>query len=287
VSGEYAYLPCNGLDKPEGPLAREVALQMLAATGGELVCPVLLGRSQARYAKVLEELPLFAIDGCATRCASRLAADHGLVVARKVQLSEVLKATKSDVEDSPRPGPRGLAFVQATVSRLLAQPGGGAAAEATGEGADFAGTVEYLALTHDKFIFRVPKEGYYFDENDCWARVSGKRARIGISDFMQQTLTDILFCTPAGVGSDVARFGEAGTVESSKATFEVVSPVSGRVVAVNQAVLEAPELVNEDPYERGWIVELELADFAAERELLLDGPQYLEHLRQKAAEYRM
>ena len=285
MSEKYAYLPCNGLDKPVGPLSREVALQMLAATGGELVCPVLLARSQARYAKTLEGLPLFAIDGCATRCASRLAADLGLAVARKVQLSEALKAAKCDIEDSLTPGPRGLAFAQTTASRLLAEPA--AAAEVSEGAADFAAAVEYLTLTHDKFIFRVPAEGYFFNENDCWARVSGKRARVGISDFMQQYLSDVIFCNPPSVGAVVEQFGEAGTVESSKASFEVVSPVAGRVVAVNQAVLNAPELVNEDPYERGWIAELELSDFSADRELLLDGAQYLELVKRKAAEFKV
>ncbi|MHB1416328.1 MAG: putative zinc-binding protein [Chloroflexota bacterium] len=283
MSEKYAYLPCNGLDKPEGPLSREVALQLLEAAGGELVCPVLLGRSPARYAKVLGELPLFAIDGCATRCASRLAADHGLAVARKVQIAEALKAAGTDVEGSLVPGSRGLAFAKALAAGLLSAPTTAAPVEAT---ADFSAPVSYLSLTHDKFIFRVPAEGFFFNENDCWVRVNGNRARVGICDFMQQSLSDILFCTPAAVGSDVEQFGEAGTVESSKATFEVVSPVAGRVIAANQAVMDAPELVNEDPYERGWIVELELADFAADRELLLDGPRYLEHLREKAAEYK-
>jgi len=283
VSEKYAYLPCNGLDKPEGPLSREAALLMLEAAGGELVCPVLLARSQARYAKVLGELPLFAVDGCATRCASRLAADHGLAVARKVQIAEALKAVGASVEGSLVPGPQGLAFVRNLVAGLLAAPTPAAQSETT---ADFAAPVTYLTLTHDKFIFRVPADGYYFNENDCWVRVSGNRARVGISDFMQQYLSDVIFCTPPDLGATIEQFGEVGTVESSKASFEVVSPVAGRVVAVNQGVADAPELVNEDPYERGWIAELELADFAADRELLLDGPQYLEHLKQKTAEFR-
>lgn len=283
MSERYAYLPCNGLDKPEGPLARELALGLLAETGGELVCPVLLGRSAARYTKTLGELPLFTIDGCATRCASRLAADRGLKIARKVQIAESLKTAGVETEGTLTPGPLGMAFLRGLVARLLASPDPGAAG---GAGTGFARPVTYLTLSHDKFIFRVPAEGYLFNENDCWARVEGNRARVGISDFMQQTLSDVLFCTPAAVGSTVEQFGEAGTVESSKASFEVVSPVSGKVVAVNQAVLDAPELVNEDPYERGWIVELELADFASDRELLLTGPQYLELMKQKAAEYR-
>ena len=284
ASERYAYLPCNGLDKPEGALSRELALLLVEAAGGELICPVLLGRSQARYVRMLGELPVFAIDGCATRCASRLAADRGITVARKLQIAEALKAAGASVEQTLTPGPVGLAFVRKLVAGLLVVRPPITSTEAA---ADFAAPVSYLTLSHDKFIFRVPAEGFFFNENDCWARVSGNRARVGITDFMQQTLTDILFCTPAAAGSEVEQFGEAGTVESSKAAFEVVSPVAGRVVAVNPLVMEAPELVNEDPYERGWLVELELADLASDRELLLDGPQYLAHLKQKAADYRV
>ncbi|MHB1135048.1 MAG: putative zinc-binding protein [Chloroflexota bacterium] len=281
MSEKYAYLPCNGLDKPAGPLTREAALALLAASGGALVCPVLLGRSPQRYERALAELPLLVIDGCATRCASQLALAQGLKIARQVQLSEAIKTAGAQVEATLAPGPRGLAFTRELVAGLLAAPVALAQSEST---ADFTAPLSYLSLTHDKFIFRVPAEGFYFNENDCWARVVGKQARIGISDFMQQSLTDVLFCTPAALGSDVEQFGEAGTVESSKATFEVVSPVAGRIVAVNQTAIDAPELVNEDPYERGWLVEVELADFAAERELLLDGPRYLEHLRRKVSE---
>ncbi len=285
MSGQYAYLPCNGLDKPLGPLTRELALRLLSEVGGDVICPVLLARSRSRYAKTLSALPVWAIDGCATRCASRLAADLGLALARRVQLAEELKAAGSEIENSLTPGPQGLALVQAVARRLLAQSVPSARPQVGGQ-EDFTAPVAYLTFSHDKFVFRVPAEGYYFNENDCWVRIGGDRGRVGISDFMQQSLSDILFFNPVALGSEVAQFGELGTVESSKATFEVVAPVSGKVVAVNQAAVDAPELINEDPYERGWLVELEPADFAAEQELLLAGPQYLEHLKRKAADYR-
>ena len=66
---KYAILPCNGLDKSAGPVAREAALWLVSHEGGELVCPVLLNNSPDRYARVLGELPLLVIDGCATQCA--------------------------------------------------------------------------------------------------------------------------------------------------------------------------------------------------------------------------
>lgn len=283
----YALLPCNGLDKAAGPLTRELALSLMAAGAGEIICPVLSRRAPARYAKLASELPVFAIDGCATRCASRLAGDLGWKVERRLQIAEEAKAAAIALEDSLIPGPVGLALCQKLATTLLADEEAKAPAPAAGgTEADFTTPVEYASFTHDKFLFRVPKEGYFFNENDCWVRVSGNRARVGISDYMQQNLSDLLFCTPAEVGTKIEQFGEAATLESTKAVYELVSPVSGKVVAVNTEAVDNPEIVNQDPYERGWIVELELSDFASERDLLLDGEQYLNLVKKKVAEFR-
>ena len=81
---------------------------------------------------------------------------------------------------------------------------------------------------------------------------------------MQQRLTDITYVDPPKIGASIEQFGEAGTVESTKANFELVSPVSGTVVAVNEAVYDAPESINEDPY-GSWIVELELSAWEEDR----------------------
>lgn len=281
---EYALLPCNGLDKPYGMLSREFALAVLDSVGGELICPVFAHRAPARYRDAVARLPLLVIDGCATRCASRLAAEQEWKVERKLQLTEAAKAAGVAVEEALIPGPLGLAFCRELVDGLLRED-----REQTVEAApaaDFSSPVEYGEFTHDKFVFRVPVEGYYFNENDCWVRVSGNRARVGISDYMQQNLSDILYCTPPEVGAGIDQFGEAGEVESPKATFEVVSPVSGRVVAVNREAVEKPELINSSPYEKGWIVELELSDFKSDRELLMDGVQYLDLLRKKVVDHK-
>ena len=98
-------------------------------------------------------------------------------------------------------------------------------------------------------------------------------------------MTDISFVGLPAVGAEVDQFGEVGYVESAKATLELVSPVSGRVVAVNSALSDAPETINQDAYGKGWIAELELRDFSADRELLIDGSAYAEIITKKAGEY--
>ncbi len=119
-------------------------------------------------------------------------------------------------------------------------------------------SIDFLTVTHDKFVFKIPAEGYLFNENDCWVHVTDNRARVGVSDFVQQSLTDITYFEPARVGTEIEQFDEVGSIESGKSMMDVLSPVSGRIVAVNTELVDSPELVNEDPYGKGWIAEIEL-----------------------------
>jgi glycine cleavage system H protein len=284
----YAILPCNGLDKSAGPLSRETAMRLAEHGGGELLCPVLLGNSPERYDRVLEELPLLVIDGCATQCATKLANRLGRKIARKLQVMDEAKHKETALGRSLTLGQDELNLA-GVIAASVGDKGESAETPFPEELAEekFAPVQEQLEVTHDKFLFKVPARGFYFNENDVWAQLSadGSRARIGVSDFAQQQLTDISFVGLPKIGVEVEQFGDVGYVESAKATLELVSPVSGRVVAVNSALPDASETINQDPYEKGWIAELELKDFAADRELLIDGPAYAEIIKKKSAEY--
>ncbi len=148
---------------------------------------------------------------------------------------------------------------------------------------EFESPSAFTVVSHDKYEFRIPLTGYLFNANDVWAQVAGSRARVGISDYMQQRLTDITYVDPPAIGTTVEQFDEVGTVESTKATFELVSPVSGTVVMINEAVTEVPESINEDPY-GSWIVELQLTSWDEDQALLIDGPAYAADVERKAAE---
>ena len=278
-SEKYAILPCNGLDKAAGGLARETALRLAGSQAGEIVCPVLYHRSAKKYAKLLEDLPLLVIDGCRTACASNLAKESGVRMARRLNITDYLK------ERGIKPG-KGLelsAELLDEVTRIVEELLSTDSEERIPAGElDFTAPVEYETFTKDKYLFRVPKQGFLFNENDCWARVAGSRARIGVSDFVQNSASDFLFFEPPQVGEEIEQFGEAGSLESTKTALDIISPFSGTVVAVNKDLVEAPEIMNEDPYEQGWAVELELADFAGERELLMDCADYLVYLQEKA-----
>lgn len=279
---KHAILACNGLDKPEGSVAREVAIRAAEATESEMICPVLLNRAPARYKKVLADRSLIVVDGCSTRCASKLATGLGAKVERKALVSDALKASGKPLESALRLQPDGLTLAQSIVDELIRSLN--APAVTPEPVAEFEAPTEYLVVTHDKFEFRIPVVDYAFNENDVWVRVLDGVARVGISDYMQQKLTDISYFEPPKTGVAVDQFGELGSVESAKATFEIISPVSGTVVRVNPAVVETPGLINEDPYGTGWLVEIKLADFKQDQTLLVDAAAYAEVVKRKAAE---
>jgi glycine cleavage system H protein len=284
----YIVLACTGLDKPEGSVTREVALQLAEQAGAEIVCPVALNRTPARYKKDLTANKVVVIDGCATQCASRLATAAGAKPSQRVVVSQVVKELGATLPPELRIAPGAVELARQIVERIRSGQAAEEVAKVTTAGeqpvrAEFQPATDFTVVVYDKYEFRVPLTGYLFNANDVWAQVAGNRARVGISDYMQQRLTDITYVDPPKVGAMIEQFDEVGTVESTKANFEVVSPVSGTVLAVNEALGDMPEAVNEDPY-GSWIAELELAHWDEDRALLVDGAAYAAEIERKAAE---
>jgi glycine cleavage system H protein len=118
----------------------------------------------------------------------------------------------------------------------------------------------------------VPEELRYSEEHE-WVRADGNRVRIGITDYAQDALGDIVFVDLPEAGSTVEVGGQLGEVESTKSVSEIYSPLSGTVSAVNEALNDAPDKINQDPYGDGWICELELAP-GEETGRLLDAAAY-------------
>jgi glycine cleavage system H protein len=112
-----------------------------------------------------------------------------------------------------------------------------------------------------------PDELKYHREHD-WARIDGGEATLGITWFAQDSLGELVHFEPPAAGASVSKDSSYGEVESVKAVSELISPLSGEVLEVNEKVVEAPETVNEDPYGDGWLVRIRLADPAEVGELL-------------------
>jgi glycine cleavage system H protein len=113
--------------------------------------------------------------------------------------------------------------------------------------------------------------GYHRDHD--WARVEGDEATLGITWFAQDALGELVHFEAPEVGATVAKDASYGEVESVKAVSDLISPLSGEVLEVNQQVVDAPETVNEDPYGAGWLVRIRLSD-PAEVDTLLDVEAY-------------
>ena len=117
-----------------------------------------------------------------------------------------------------------------------------------------------------------PEDLLYHAEHD-WARVDGDEATFGITWFAQDSLGEVVFFDPPKVGTTVAKDSPYTEIESVKAVSDVVSPLSGEIIAVNDALTDAPETINEDPYGEGWLIRVKLSD-PSETEALLDSAAY-------------
>ncbi|WP_135304456.1 glycine cleavage system protein GcvH [Haloarcula amylovorans] len=107
--------------------------------------------------------------------------------------------------------------------------------------------------------FDVPEDRRYLESHE-WVRPDDGTARVGITDFAQDELGDVVFVELPEEGDEVTADEEFGVVESIKAVSDIYAPVSGTVTAVNEQLFDEPELVNEDPFGDGWMLEVELAD---------------------------
>ena len=133
---------------------------------------------------------------------------------------------------------------------------------------------DYLETTLDKFIFRV-KVGCLYSETGVWVDLDPASgvARLGLSDYAQQSSGDVAFVSLPEPGKTVLAGKELATVETIKVDLEVQAPFDGEIMAVNAALEDAPELINQDPYGRGWLVKVRPATWPVAG--LLDAPAYL------------
>jgi len=145
-----------------------------------------------------------------------------------------------------------------------------------------------LAVFHHQLSAEVPvmkeineldlPEDLRYTEDHEWAKVTGERVTIGISDYAQSQLGDIVFVEMPGSGDQFKKGDEFGTVESVKAVSELYMPIDGEVVSANQALEDIPELLNQSPYADGWIIEIKPED-PSQIEALMDKETYLKMLK--------
>lgn len=142
---------------------------------------------------------------------------------------------------------------------------------------------EYLETTVDKFIFRVATDRLYSPEG-VWIKNYDSVACLGVSDFFQQHNGDMAFVNLLPAGTELKRGDELVSVETIKVNISLPSPVSGKIVNVNEKLAAKPELINEGPFEEGWLCEMALTHLSEERQNLLTPDDYFSLMKKQAEE---
>jgi glycine cleavage system H protein len=128
--------------------------------------------------------------------------------------------------------------------------------------------------------FMIPDDLRYSADHE-WVKVEGKQAVIGITDYAQQELGDIVYLELPDVGAEVVMEEEVTEIESTKTTSPVLAPVSGTIIEVNDELKESPQLINEDPYGKGWIAILKMTN-PDDLDGLMSAKEYEEHITEGA-----
>ncbi len=126
----------------------------------------------------------------------------------------------------------------------------------------------------------IPQDLLYTKEHE-WIKIEGNKGKVGITDYAQSALGDVTFVELPEVGQKVKQFEPFASVESVKSVSDVYAPMSGTVVEANERLEQSPELINQSPYEEGWIATIEIANLA-ERENLLTPEAYKRYLEEEA-----
>jgi glycine cleavage system H protein len=114
------------------------------------------------------------------------------------------------------------------------------------------------------------REGLYYTKEFEWAKVEGDKVRVGITDYAQKQLREIVYAELPSVGTSITQNTPYGTVESVKAVSDLVAPISGEILEVNEEVQSKPELLNEDPYGKAWLLVLKPSNLQMELVKLMD-----------------
>lgn len=125
-----------------------------------------------------------------------------------------------------------------------------------------------------------PEDIRYHKEH-TWVKVSGRKGTIGITDYAQDALGDIVYVDLPEVDTTVEANSEITEIESTKATSSVISPVSGRIIEINEELSESPEIINEDPYVKGWIAVIEMENHS-EIDDLMDASEYEKYVEEES-----
>jgi len=117
--------------------------------------------------------------------------------------------------------------------------------------------------------YEVPK-GLYYSKDYMWVKIEGEKARIGITDYAKKQLREVVYAELPSVGDDLVKDEPFGTLESVKAVSDLVAPLTGKIEEVNEEIVNSPEILNEDPYNKGWLLVITPTKLEEELKELMD-----------------
>jgi len=126
--------------------------------------------------------------------------------------------------------------------------------------------------------YEIP-DGLYYSKEHEWVRVEGKDAVVGITDYAQKQLHEIVYVEVQKVATKIEQFQTMSTVESVKSVSDIFAPMSGKITKINDELTESPELLNQDPYGKGWLARINLKDFNKDLKKLMTAQQYADYIK--------
>lgn len=265
-------IPCAGYDRPGGKVSRAVA-EKLAEDREDVV----IGSMGALFKERPGEMrdyrtsEIICLDGCGTKCSSELALARGRDDIAVLSVPDIV----GSVEDFDEKVKQMVDAVTSELNKRTPKTSSTVVKEPTRE-------IAYLEEKFDKFTLRVA-EGLKYSDNDFWVWDEGDYVRVGVSDFLQQMMSDVYFVELVEPGTHVDIFDDAGAMESTKIMVEIIVPLSGTIIESNSTLEDSPEFINESPYDRGWLYRIRPDDID-ELELLRDASDYMVHALTKAKE---
>ena len=141
-------------------------------------------------------------------------------------------------------------------------------------------TNDLMEMIYDKFIFRV-ESSYLYHPDECWVKRDGNLVTVGITDFFQKTMGDVIFIELPETGSELTKGDEAGMIETIKVNVTVISPVSGTIKEVNEGLKDNPQWVNSEPYGEGWLFKMAPSDWETDKKELMEARLYFSRMEEK------
>lgn len=269
LSTKYV-LPCAGYDRPGGKVSRLV-VELLQSSDSSIIAGSIGALASERPGEIkdLRSSDVICIDGCSVQCATKMVQNHSAREFESIEVSAIADLEDSDANEKAR-------TVADMVLQLLAPKSPSTTKTIDSEQPED----DYLSEMIDKFILRV-KKGLFYSDNDFWIQREGDLVRIGLSDLLQQMVSDVYFVDLADIGTHVEFGDELGSFESTKIAMEIITPLSGTVVEKNAKLEDSPEFVNEYPYGKGWLYVIR-PDDVSELDLLKTAEEYLPYGVEKA-----